>query len=173
MANPMTEWVAIAAISPGQLRSALSHAGTLSILSSIAWAAGQLMFVPPHNPGLTFLILTLRTFAFYSVAIVLLGLSITVLMTMYGARRDARRAMVLAGFGATPVLVCGLLTVYPLLAIVTVMAVPLAGYQLHVGAQIVAGVRPADAAEFVAVSMVLATLVSIAAGGVLGSLGLL
>ncbi len=173
MANPMTEWVAIAAISPGQLRLVFRHAGMLSILSSISWAAGQLMFAPPRNPWLAFLVLALETFAFYAVSIVLLGLSLTALMPMYGANRDAGRAMVLAGFGATPLLVCGLLNFYPLLAIVTVMAVPLAGYQLHVGAQIVAGVRPGDAAEFVVASMVLATFASIAAGGVLASMGLL
>ena len=171
LVNPTNEWLAIRDISSRRLKLLLVHAGLLSIFASIAWATGQVTLTPSNNPGLLFLVLTVKTFALYAVSIGLQGLSIAVLMPMYGVKRAPGRAMVLAGFGYTPLLVCGLLTVYPLLSIAMVIAVPLVGYQLHVGARIVAGVRPGDAAEFAAASMVLATLASIATGGVLAALG--
>ena len=129
------------------------------------------MLAPSESPGVTVLVLVTKTFVLYVVSVLLLAVSIAMLMPMYGAARDFRRAITLAGFGATPLLVCGLLTIYPLLSVVLVIALPLAGYQLHLGAQLVGRIRPGDAAEFVAASMVLAALGSVVAGGALSAIG--
>lgn len=169
--HPASEWAAISERLAGSLGPVLTHTGLLSLLASLVWASGQAILLPAERPVVMFLFLVSKTFALYVVSVVLVAASIFILMPAYGVARDARRAMTVAGFGATPFLVCGLLAAYPLFSIAMVIALPLAGYQLYVGAQAVARVRRGDAAEFAAATMVLASFGSIASGGVLAALG--
>lgn len=169
--RPGSEWTAISEHQSGSLKPVLRHTGLLSFLASLSWASGQAILFPANRPAVLFLVLVSKTFALYVVSVALLAVSISVLLPAYGAPRDVRRAMIVAGFGATPLLLCGVLTFFPLFAIAMVIALPLAGYQLHVGAQAVGRVRPGDAAEFAAASMVFASFGSVATGGAMAALG--
>jgi hypothetical protein len=89
---------------------------------------------------------------------------------MYGVRRDFAGAFRVAAFGLTPVWLAGALLVKPTLLLVVLVAVLHTCLVLHAGLRAVLGVRPGDAAEYVAVSLLITAAASTIVGGFLGFL---
>lgn len=170
---PALEWRAIAAHPPATRTLMLGHAAPLSAVMALAWATGAVLAPPHQGAHLPFALMAMTTLLLCLVSILLQAAAIALLLPMYGRGRDWRRAMVVAAYAVTPVLMCGILFVVPTLVIVVVIALPYAGYLIFAGVQEVLGVGPGDAAEFAVASMVVNTAASFALGGLLGALGLI
>jgi hypothetical protein len=171
--SPDQEWRAIAA-DPVSARAALAtHLIPLCALLAAAWTTGAALFPLQPWPAPAALPMFVLTFVFCLVAIGLQGAAMGILLPMYGRHRQWRRSITVSAYGATPVLLTGMLLIYPLLVIVSVLVLPAMLYQQYLGAQHVLGVARGDAAEFVAGSALLSLGASIAAGAVLAALDLL
>ena len=173
VATPTAEWRAIAASLGEERRLLRVHVVVLSALFALAWSLGVAWV--PLQPGATPSLIPSLTVTFFLCvfAIMLLSLAIVLLLPMYERPRDWGRAWAVSAYSATPLLLCGMLLVVPILVITLVVALPYAGYLLYAGSQEVLGVRKGDAAEFAAAAMVTASLLSMALGAALAALGLM
>ena len=173
VAAPTAEWQAIAASLGQEQRLLRWHVVVLSALFALAWSLGVAW--APMQPGATpsYLSSVTTTFFLCVVAIMLLTLAIVLLLPMYERPRDWGRAWAVSAYSATPLLLCGMLLIVPILVIAMVVALPYAGYLLYIGLQEVLGARRGDAAEFAAAAMVAASLLSMQLGAALAALGVM
>jgi len=174
--DPAAEWRVVAAEGATTPRIAFGYVVPMSLLPALAWTAGTAMF--PADIGGAAVTADaaaavragIGTFAGSVLTVFAFSLAIAAVATLYGVRRDYAGAFRVAAYGATPVWLAGLLLVKPLLILVLPVAVMHACYLCHEGLQIVLGVRPGDAAEYVAISAFLTIAMSVLAGGILGFL---
>ena len=92
---------------------------------------------------------------------------------MYGSSRDYRSALKVATYGAVPVLVAGATLVLPVMAMVTVVALCHTLFLFWTGARRVLNVPREAQAEFVAISIVLLSFVSVLVGAAASAIGIL
>ena len=144
----------------------------LSALTSLAWAIGTRFMPLVAGTEPAFAWTFVRTFLLCMAAIVLLTVALAALMPMYGRQRAWRQAGLLASASALPMLLCGLLLFYPRAVLVMVPAALHAACLIYIGSQRVLGVARADAAEYSAVVMVLAMILTMGLGSTLVRLGL-
>lgn len=123
-----------------------------------------------HSP---FMLNLTTTFALSYVAIAMLALAMAALLPIYERPRDWRRSWVVAASSATPMLLGGALLFHPLFLMLMVVAVPYAAYLVYLGGQHLLGVAPGDAAEFTAVSMLVAAAASMVLGAVIAAAGII
>ena len=173
MSAPAAEWRTIAADPPAIRTLMLGHTAPLSAVTALAWATGAILAPLRQGVSLPFAVIALTTFLLCLVSILLQAGAIALLLPMYDRRRDWHRALVVAAYAATPILLCGILFFVPTLVIVIAIALPYAGYLLFVGAHEVLGVGRGDAAEFAVASMIVMTAASFALGALLGALDLI
>ncbi len=173
---PEAAWAAIAAAADPIGRIVLRYVVPLSLVPALAWIAGSFAF--PEDIGgaagardaRAILLSGAWTFAGSLITVALLALAIAAVAPMYGVRRELAGAFRVAAFGLTPVWLAGALLVKPMLLLVVLVAALHTCYVLHAGLRAVLGVRPGDAAEYVAVSLFITGAASTFVGGVLGFL---
>lgn len=173
ISRPPTAWQSIAASVASEKWPALQHAAVLSFLTSLAWSLGMTWMPMRAGPAMSLPFSLLSTFMLCMVAIAVLAGAMAVLLPAYGCLRNWSGAWIVAAYGATPVLLCGVLLVLPAAVILLVVAFPHACYLLSLGARQVLGVNSRDAAEFTAAALVLAIAASLLTGGLLSAADLL
>ena len=90
---------------------------------------------------------------------------------MFGGARDYRAALKVATYGAIPTMLAGATLVLPVMALIGLLGSCHTLFLLWLGGQRVLNVPPDEGAEFVAISLVLLALVSVAAGAAFGAFG--
>jgi Yip1 domain len=179
--SPQSEWAAIAAERSRPLRVFLTYVLPMSALPAIAWAIGIALFpgdlafrgetvVDPGSAG-QLARTALVTFAGSVLAVGTLAAAFFAIAPMYEVRRDWPSALSVAAYGTTPVWLAGVLFVKPSLVSIAVLAVVHACYLYFAGLQRVAGVKRGDAAEFVALAVLLTTIALVVVGALLGFMG--
>ncbi len=100
-------------------------------------------------------------------SVLLLALSLFVLAPLFARRRSWQRVLQVAAYSSAPVLLAGFLLVMPDLVFVPLFAAVHAFYLLYVGVQRILGTKMDEAAEYVALVVVLLVVAST----LLGALG--
>jgi hypothetical protein len=176
--DPRREWAAIAGESVHPLRILLGYVVPLSAVPAVAWMIGLRVFgldlvaegepiVHPSAPAI--LRAGVATFLGSVGSVVVLAVAFRLLAPMYDGARDLRRAWTVAAYGSTPVWLFGLVLVKPNLVIAGMLAVLHCSYLYYTGLQAVTGVREGDAAEYVAIGLLLLLAASTVAGGFLAA----
>jgi hypothetical protein len=179
---PASEWATVAAESPSVSRILLAYVAPLAALQSAAWTAGVVMF------GLDFafvrhgddspapealLRLAGAIVAGWVGCVLVLGAAFTLIAPMFKVPRRFGRALQVAAYGSTPLWLCSIVLLMPLLVALMVVAAMHAFYLYFSGLQSVMGVRTRDAAEFVAVALVVFTAATLLLGSMMGMIGIL
>jgi hypothetical protein len=179
---PASEWAAIATESPSVSRILLAYVTPLAALQSAAWTAGVLMF------GLDFafvrhgddtpapealLRLAAATVIGWIGCVLVLAAAFTLIAPMFEVPRRFGRAVQVAAYGTTPLWLCSILLLMPMLVALMVVAAMHAFYLYFSGLQGVMAVRKRDAAEFVAIALVVSTAGTLLLGSIMGTIGLL
>lgn len=162
LSHPQQAWDEIA-LRNDRAGATLRRAGLpLALLPAAGWALRWEDLAPSAR---------IESFAMTLVAamatFVSLAAAIHLIAPAYGVTRRWALAVAVAVHGSTPVLVCGLLFVWPLLTAVGVIAMLHCFYLYYLGLQHLMGCRASDAAEFTALSF----LVSMAIAGIAGAIG--
>lgn len=155
----------------------LGYVLPLSFLPGVGWAIGLTGsggFPANAGPvGSTFAGSVGLTVSISVLCVVLLALVFYLLAPMYGAERHWDRAVSVAAYGTTPVLLSGVLLVVPMLMMASMIAL-LHGFLLYyLGLQAVIGCKQSAAAEYLALSSMLAAVASGVLGAAGGALGIL
>ncbi|MCX7157788.1 MAG: Yip1 family protein [Proteobacteria bacterium] len=106
-------------------------------------------------------------------SIFLLGMSLYVLAPLFVAVRDWARAFQVAAYSSAPVLLGGVILVVPDIAYVMLLPALQSLYLQYVGVHRVMGVKEGEAAEYVALGIVLLVIASTLAGAFGAWLGIL
>lgn len=106
------------------------------------------------------------------VSVVLLAGGIFCIAPIYRPARNWKAAVEVAAYGSSPVLLAGLLMLWPILILVSIIALIPTCYSLVIGLQVRMGFRADEATGCVAIAMVLATLASVVFGALAGMVGL-
>jgi hypothetical protein len=179
--RPGDEWRAIAAARAAPLRLLLTYALPLASLSAVAWEigvalgglhafGGELPSALPRRSPVAAGAVTLLGSVLSAAA---LALALYVIAPFYDARRSWAGAWTVAVYGATPVWLAGILLVQPVLILVVLVAMLHACYLWFLGVQAVLQVRAGSAAECVAIALIIATVLTMLVGGLLGAGGML
>jgi hypothetical protein len=96
-----------------------------------------------------------------------------ILARLFAPAVALERCIKVAAYGATPLFLASALLVIPVLVIVCVISLVHVFYLYYLGVQQLMGVPQAQAAQFVAIALVLAIVASTLGGGAVGTLGLL
>lgn len=180
--SPEREWCAIAAERGPSPTLFVRYVVPMSALPAIAWATGLALFsgelgsrgtAADATSAAEILRTALITLGGAAFSVWVLAAAFFALAPMYEARRDWPAALAVAAYGTTPVWLAGVLLLKPILAVVIVPAMIHACVLYHSGVQRVAGVKAGDAAEFVALAVLLATVVLAAAGALLSYLNVI
>lgn len=148
----------------------LAIVGILSALPALTWAlgaAGSPRTVLPAPFAAVFLTTYLMGIAW----VIVLALAIWMLLPMYGRRRQAMGALVVAGASSCPALSAGVFLFKPVLAAFVILIVPYCAYLVCFGAQRMLGVAKSDSAEFAAAAIVLSSAGGVALGAGLTAMG--
>jgi hypothetical protein len=132
------------------------------------WDADQGYRVPPdqifHAAATTFFGIIASIFALAAI--------MALIAPMYESRRDYLSALKLCAHGASPLLLSGVMLVLPVMIVVSMVALCYTLFLYYVGAAVVLQVRR-DQAEFIGISLLLLTFVSMMAGMAAASIGLI
>lgn len=155
----------------------------MSVVPAVAWAIGLTLFPgdlairgeTPVGVGSAAQVAraALVTFGGSVLSVGALAAAFFAVAPMYEVRRDWPSALSVAAYGTTPVWLAGCLLVKPILVAVAILGVVHACYLYFAGLQCVAGVKRGDAAEFVALAVLLSTITLVAAGALLGFMGVI
>ena len=180
--RPRREWAAIAGETAHPLRILLGYVVPFSALPAVAWMIGLHAFgldlvaegePVTHPSGPAILRAGAMTFLGSVASVAMLAGAFRLLAPMYDAARDLRRAWSVAAYGSTPLWLFGLVLVKPNLVIAGMVAVLHCSYLYYTGLQAVTHVREDDAAEYVAIGLLILLAASTLAGGFLASLDVL
>jgi hypothetical protein len=179
--HPQREWAAIAAEGEGALAVLLRYVVPLAAIPAIAWEIGVAVFGldafqagPSGAAGMRSPIIgAVTTFLGSILCVACLAVALYMTARVHDARRSWSGAWATAAYGATPVWLAGVLLVQPVLILGVLVATLHACYLWFVGVQAVLGVRPSAAAECVAIALVIGTVLTMLAGGLLGGAGML
>lgn len=181
IAHPQREWAAIAAEGEGALAVLLRYVVPLAAIPAVAWEIGLAVFGldafqggPSGAAGARSPVVgAATTFLGSIVCVVCLAVALYLTARVHDARRSWSGAWATAAYGATPVWLAGVLLVHPVLILAVLVATLHACYLWFLGVQAVLRVRPSAAAECVAISLVIGTVLTMLAGGLLGAAGML
>jgi hypothetical protein len=181
--SPQREWAAIASERPSAFAVLLGSVLPLAAIPAAAWMIGLALFgmelvvagEPIARPGAaTILRAGLATYLGSLGSVAALASAIWLIAPMYGARRrDWGGAWTVAAFGTTPVWLAGVLLLKPALVVAILPVLLYCAYLYHCGLRALSFARDPEAAEYVAISIVLLLAASTLAGGLLVSLGVL
>lgn len=178
--QPKREWAKIAREKTTIDALLRSYILPLALLTPMATAYGMMNFdrnwhdsygyLVPHEQ--VFMTAATTYFAIVGSIFALAGI-FTAIVPMFGARRDYRAALRVATYGAVPTMLAGATMVLPILSIVGLAGLIHSMYLYWLGAKQVLGVPASSGAEFVGISVVLFTVVSVLAGAAASSIGML
>jgi hypothetical protein len=165
--RPTAAWDAIRAANPHWTNSLLRHALPLALLPAIAWPIGQ------SASGWMAVVTFTTTLLFSLTSVLLLAAGAYVLAGFFEAARDWDRSVAVAAYASTPVLASWFLLLFPLFAVIPVVAL-LHGFALcYLGVQQVLECRESEAALLVAAAWVFSALGSLILGGLCSAAGVI
>jgi hypothetical protein len=175
--RPRTEWAAVRVENRLWWSVLLGHVLPLSFLPGLGWAIGLSVTgaLPSASglPGSSFTGSVALTVLLTVLCVVLLALAFYLLAPMYDAQRHWGRALSVAAYGTTPVLLSGVLLVMPIMVMACTVAMLHNFLLYYVGLQQVVGCKRSAAAEYLALSCLLTALATGILGAVGGALGVL
>jgi hypothetical protein len=178
--RPAAEWDAIAGEKTSVDGLLRHYILPLALLAPVATVIGMKTFDRDWDPVHGFLvpaeqILAAGTATYFATvgSILVLAAIFTLIGPMFGAPRDYLAALKVATYGAIPVMLAGATLLLPVMAIVAMVGMCHTLYLLWVGVRRVLHVPSEDAAEFVGISLVLLTFLSVLVGATAGAVGLL
>jgi hypothetical protein len=178
--RPTSEWDLIA-VEKTPVRALLLHyILPLAMLAPIATVLGMTMFDRAWDPVHGYLVPADRILAtgaatYVSIvgSIFVLAAIFVVIAPMYGGVRDYRAALEVATYGAIPLLLAGATMVLPVMAIVGLLGLCHTLFLLWIGARRLLNVAASGGAEFIGISIVLLTVLSMFVGAAASAIGLL
>jgi hypothetical protein len=179
--SPEREWAAIAREQPRALGVLVGWVLPLAAVPAVAWMIGLALFgmelvvagEPIARPAAAAILRAgLVTYLGSILSVAGLAGAIWLLAPMYGARRrDWAGAWTVAAFGTTPVWLAGLIFLKPALFVAILPVLLYAAYLYHGGLRALGFARADEAAEYVAIAILLLLAASTLAGGLLGTEG--
>jgi hypothetical protein len=152
----------------------------LALLAPIATVIGMKTFDRDWDPVHGFLvpaeqILAAGTATYFAIvgSILVLAAIFTLIAPMFGATRDYVAALKVATYGAIPVMLAGATLLLPVMAIVAMAGLCHTLFLLWIGVRRVLNVPRGAEAEFVGISLVLLTFLSVLVGAAASAIGLI
>jgi hypothetical protein len=181
IASPGREWAAIAVEPLSAAAILLRHALPLAVIPAVAWEIGLAVFglaafdgeLQPARLDRSPLIGAATTFLGSLVCVASLAVALYAIVPVYEVRRNWARAWAVAAYGATPVWLAGALLVQPVLILAVLVATLHACFLWFLGVQALLQVPARAAAECVAIALLISTVLTMLAGGLLGAAGML
>lgn len=179
--SPDAEWRALAS-EPADSRSPLvSFVLPLACIPAVAWCFNLSIFGGEggHDGGRVTIGLAqvlsggLTVWIFSVLSVLVLATSVYLLAPLFVPGRDWPGALKVAAFSAAPVLLGGAILMIPDVTYTILLAVFHSFYLQYVGLQRVLAVKEDNAAECVALSIVIFTVATTALGALGGALGML
>ena len=152
--RPTSAWQAVRAARPRWAASLLVQVLPFAVLCAVAWPA-------------------LRTILLLLAAVVILALALFVLAPWFEAVRSWDRAMAVACYASTPVLLSWFLLLFPPFAVLPVVALIHCFALCYLGVQQLLDCREPEAAMFVAAAWVLSGMGGMLLGGLCSAAGLI
>ena len=173
--SPRSEWDAVRAENAPWWIPLFGHVLPLAFLPAIAWAVGRgaANALDASAPSSSLAGSIVVTVLLLLVSVALLAAAIYLLAPMYDIERNWDRAVSIAAYGSTPVLLAGVLLVMPIMVVASMVAMLHNFLLYYVGLQRVIGCKESSAAEFLAVSCLIAAMLSGAFGAAGSALGLI
>ena len=185
LTRPQSAWQSLGPPPGAWYLPLLYYVLPLALLPALGWALGTAYFPiadstainPVAQPsGIAFIAalfeLVSKTALLYLISVVLLATAIFCVSPMYRVARDWTRSVEIAAYGSTPMLLAGVLLLWQILIVVSLVAFIPSCYVVYLGLQIRLACHHDAAIGFVAVAMVVAILVSMLFGALMGALGL-
>ena len=152
----------------------------LAALAPIATVIGMEMFDRDWDPAQGYLVPANQIFAtgattYFSIvgSILVLAGIFALIAPLFGATRDYLAALKVATYGSVPVLLAGAVLLLPVMVIVGLVALCHTLFLFWTGARRVLNVPKGAQSEFVAISIMLLTFVSVLVGAAVGAMGIL
>ena len=179
--SPDEEWRAIGEEVPDQWSIVGSFVLPLASIPAAGWSAklalfgsdggqdgdgGAMELAQVLQGGLT-------VWIFSVLSVFVLASSIYILAPLFVRTRDWPRALQVAAYSSAPIWLGGFILAIPEVAYAELLAVFQAFYVLYVGLKRILGVKEDNAAEYVALSIVLLTVATTLLGALGGALGML
>jgi hypothetical protein len=173
--RPRATWQRIRASDPSWGCSFAGYAAPLALFPSIAWPVGQFLSgdVAALASGRAIAAGFMTTLTLTLACVVLLALGVFLLSGFFGLARNWNRAMAIAAYSSTPVLLCGSLLFVPLLVIASAGGFLYGLALCSIGLQEMLGCREGDTAAFVAGAALFLGVSSMALGALCGAIGLI
>lgn len=178
--RPAAEWDAIAGEKTSVDRLLRHYILPLALLAPVATVIGMKTFDRAWDPVHGFLvpaeqILAAGTATYFATvgSILVLAAIFTLIAPMFGAPRDYLAALKVATYGAIPVMLAGATLFLPVMAIVAMVGLCHTLFLFWIGVRRVLNVPHGDAVEFVGISLVLLTFISVLAGAAASATGVL
>jgi hypothetical protein len=178
--RPKAEWDLIAAERTSVDALLRHYLLPLALLAPIATVIGMMTFDRDWDPAHGYLvpadhILGAGTATFFGIvgSVVVLAAIFVVIAPMFGVARDYVAALKVATYGSIPVMLAGGTLVLPVMAIVGLVGLCHTLYLYWLGAQRVLNVPAGAGTEFVGISLVVLTFLSVLVGAAASAVGLL
>lgn len=178
--SPAEEWPAVARESPSAPMLFVSFVFPLACIPAACWALNRILFGDERRPGavpVSDLAQSahggLSVFACAVASIALLAAAVFALAPLFGRPRDWPKAVQVSACSSAPVFLAGFLLLLPDLSYLLLPPAFQSAYLLYGGLQHVMGVREDQAAEYVALDIVLLIVGSTMLGGLGSGLGVL
>jgi len=178
--RPAAEWDAIASEKTSVDVLLRRYILPLALLAPIATVIGMKTFDREWDPVHGFLvpaeqILAAGTATYFATvgSILALAAIFTLIAPMFGVPRDYLAALKVATYGAIPVLLAGATLFVPVMAIVAIVGLCHTLFLFWIGVRKVLNVPRGAEAEFVGISLVLLTFLSVLIGAATSTIGLL
>jgi len=178
--RPAAEWDAIAREQTSVDVLLRHYILPLALLAPVATVIGMKTFDREWDPVHGFMvpaeqILAAGTATYFATvgSILVLAAIFTLIAPMFGVPRDYLAALKVATYGAIPVLLTGATLFLPVMAIVAMVGLCHTLYLFWLGVRRVLNVPPGAEAEFVGISLVLLTFLSVLIGAAASAIGLL
>jgi hypothetical protein len=180
VAAPDQEWRSVQA-EPARPLAVMLYVLLLSLIPAAGWSTGLWLFGNETNVGRGAQISGVGQIVYHGLLaaagfvlwVVLCAATLVALARLFGAAHDWARALQVAAYSATPVALAGLLLIQPNLLSVLIIAFFYSLYLQYAGVQHVLQVKEGAAAEYVALSTILLSVLSTAIGALGGWLGVL
>ena len=178
--RPAAEWDAIASEKTSVDVLLRRYILPLALLAPVASVIGMKTFDRDWDPEHGYLvpadqILAAGVATYFATvgSILMLAAIFALLAPMFGGLRDYVAALKVATYGAIPVLLAGATLLLPAMAIVGIVGLCHTLFLFWIGVRRVLNVPAGAQAEFVGISLLLLTFVSILAGAAVSAIGLL
>jgi hypothetical protein len=170
--SPAREWSIISREPSKPLAALLSFAVPMTAIPALSWTLGLILFpeapyagiLPAANRGALVYVSLLAS-------IVLLAAAIHLLAPMFSVERSWSRSVQVAAYSGAPVFLSGFLLVVPDLAFILLLAIFHGFFLQYSGVRHVMGVKEDQAAEYVALCIVLMGVASTVLGAVASAIG--